>query len=107
MSFFDIWRHSKLFYLRVLKNLPDVVFINVIGHYGKFTALYKLISIVLATIDESNQVKISREIMGCQGYFFKNCFEDEVVNFSPVDKGKNLVKHRLSVRELVSPNQRC
>ena len=41
------------------------------SHYGKFTALYKLISIILATIDESNQVKISREIRWCQGYFFK------------------------------------
>ena len=71
MPFFDIWRHSKLVYLRVLKNLLHVVFIALISHYGKFTALYKLISIVLATIDESNQVKISREIRRCQGYFLK------------------------------------
>ena len=65
MPYFDI------FYLRVLKNLPHVVFVALISHYGKFTALYKLISIVLATIDESNQVKIFREIMRCQGYFLK------------------------------------
>ena len=32
--------------------------------------LYKLISICF-TIDESNEVKISREVMWCQGYFLK------------------------------------
>ena len=71
MPFFDIWRHSNLFYLRVLKNLLHVVFIALISHYGKFALLYELITIVLATIDTSNQVKISREIMRCQGYLFK------------------------------------
>ena len=30
------------------------------------------------TTDESSQLKVSREIMLCQGYFFKNCSVDVV-----------------------------
>ena len=71
----------KLFYLRVLKNLLHVVFIALISHYWKLRALYKLISIVLATIDKSNQVKISRKIKRCQGYFLKNALRTRLLIF--------------------------
>ena len=43
-----------------------LVFIAQISHYEKFTALHKLISIVLLL---TKQVSISREIMRWQGYF--------------------------------------
>ena len=48
----------------LLKILLYVVFIAQISHYGKFTVLHKSISIVLQL---TNQVKISSEIMRCQG----------------------------------------
>ena len=54
MPFLVLWRHSELIYLRVLKNLLHVAFIVLISHYGKFTALYKLISIALQL---TNQIK--------------------------------------------------
>ena len=57
---------AKKYLFRIL----CAVFIAQINHYGKFTALHKFFSIVLK-IDESNQVKISRVIMGCQGYYSK------------------------------------
>ena len=45
-----------------------LVFIAQISHYEKFTALHKLILIVLLL---TKQVSISHEIMRWQGYFFK------------------------------------
>ena len=51
-----------------------LVFIAQISHYEKFTALHKLISIVLLL---TKQVSISREIIWWQGYFFKNCSGDK------------------------------
>ena len=50
-----------------------------VSHYERFTALHKLISIVLQL---TNQVKISRVIMGCQGYFLKIALERLVLNVS-------------------------
>ena len=56
--------------MKYLFRILCVVFISQYNHYGKFTALYKLISIFFA-VDESNRVKISCVIMRCQGYFHK------------------------------------
>ena len=60
---------------QILENC--VVFIAQINHYGKFTALHKLILIVLQL---TNQVKISRVIMRCQGYFLKIALGTRLVN---------------------------
>ena len=54
MPFFDIWRQSELTFLRVFKNVLHIVFIALISYYGKFTALYRLNSIVLQL---ANQIK--------------------------------------------------
>ena len=45
--------------------------------------------------------------MRCQGYFLKNCSEDDVVYLSPADSGKNIVRHRLSLGGAVSPIEGC
>ena len=103
MSFFDLCGHSKLTYLRVLKKQIRVVFIALISHYGRFTALYKLIWLFI-----NWRIKSSKNLPrdhAVPGLCFKNCSEDEVVCLPPVNSGKNIVKHRLSSGG-VSPNQR-
>ena len=53
--FLDRWGHPNLATSeRLLKILLCIVFIVQIGHYGKFMALHKLISIVF---ELTNQIK--------------------------------------------------
>ena len=58
ISFFGLMATNSV----LTKHLTRAVFIAQISHYENLTALHKLISF---TIDESDQVKISREIMPC------------------------------------------
>ena len=92
MSFCDMWRHSELIYLRVLKNLLHVVFIALISHHGKFTALYK--SILIA---QNWRIKSSKNF----------ALKTRLFICLPLTVEKNIVKHRLIPGEVVSPNQRC
>ena len=90
-AFLDLWKISKLTYLAVWKNRLHLVFVTLISNYGKLTAY------------ELNELKVSLEIMWCQGY----CFEYKFVYVPRVGNGKTIVKHRLSSAEVVSPNQHC
>ena len=48
-----------------------------ISHYGKFTALHKLISVVLQLTNEKSSKYFQRN-HAVPGLFFKNCSGDEV-----------------------------
>ena len=63
-----------------------VVFVTLISRYGSFIT-YSINYFRLFTIDEPDQVKIFREIIQHQGYFFK------IAYLSPVDCRKNIRKH--------------
>ena len=95
-----MWRHLELIYLRVLKNQLHVVFIALISHHGKFTALYK--SILIA---QNWRIKSSKNwpIKSSKNFALKT----RLFTCLPLTVGKNIVKHRLIPGEVVSPNQRC
>ena len=101
--FFYLWGHSKLTYLRALKDLLCIVFMTLISHYGKFTALHKLIVC-------NWQIKSSKNFQrdhAVPGLFLKSYSEDKVAYLSRVDSGKLIVKNRLSSKGVTSPNQCC
>ena len=63
-------------------------------HYGLNQPSWKIhgiawINFNCFTIDESDQVKISREIMRCEGYFFKIALGTRVRKFSSLTKFSN------------------
>ena len=103
-----MWRHLELIYLRVLKNQLHVVFIALISHHGKFTALYK--SILIA---QNWRIKSSKNwrIKSCKNWRIKSsknfALKTRLFICLPLTVEKNIVKHRLIPGEVVSPNQRC
>ena len=73
MSFF-YWWDTYSNYLKVIQNFLCVLLSALNSQNSRHSSIN-----FTSTIGESNQVKVSHEIMRCQGYFLKNWSWDEVV----------------------------